>query len=217
METFFNLCAHFVENLLNPLGYYGIVILMAIESACIPLPSEIIMPYGGYLVATFPGKFSVLGMAVAGSMGCVIGSILAYYVGLYGGRPFIEKYGKYILIRKSDVKKADKFFEKYGDWAVFIGRLLPIVRTFISFPAGVSKVNFGKFVLLTFLGSLPWCYVLAHVGEWATKKFPDSSAWEYVKSTPLSHYSHYIIGGILIVLIALYVWHHLHGMKEDEE
>lgn len=214
---FFTICAKFIENVLNPLGYWGIVLLMGIESACIPLPSEIIMPYGGYLVATFPDKFTNFGMGVAGAVGCVWGSILAYVVGKYGGRPFIEKYGKYILIRKKDIKKADVFFAKYGDWAVFIGRLLPIVRTFISFPAGVSGVNFWKFVILTFLGSLPWCWALSYVGDYATRKFPDTAAWEYVKNSSLSHYSHYIIAGVIIILVVLYIWHHIHGMKEDEE
>ena len=217
MEVFFELCARFIETVLSPMGYWGIILLMAIESACIPLPSEIIMPYGGYLVATFPDKFSNIGMGIAGALGCVLGSVLAYVVGRYGGRPFIQKYGKYILIRKRDVEKADAFFAKYGDWAVFVGRLLPIVRTFISFPAGVSKVNFTKFILLTFLGSLPWCWALSHVGDYATKKFPNTAAWEYVKSSSFSHYSHYIIGGVILILIILYVWHHINGMKEDED
>ena len=215
MESFFILCAKFIENVLNPLGYWGIILLMGIESACIPLPSEIIMPYGGYLVAIFPEKFTNFGMGVAGALGCVWGSILAYVVGKYGGRPFVEKYGKYILIRKKDIKKADIFFAKYGDWAVFIGRLLPIVRTFISFPAGVSNVNFWKFVVLTFLGSLPWCWALSYVGDYATRKFPNTAAWEYVKDSNLSHYAHYIIVGVILILAALYIWHHIHGMKED--
>lgn len=216
MSAIFAACAKFIENVLNPLGYFGIIILMGIESACIPLPSEIIMPYGGYLVATYPSKFSNLGMAIAGAIGCVLGSLLAYYVGRFGGRPLVEKYGKYILIKKKDLEKGDEFFAKYGDWAVFIGRILPIVRTFISFPAGVSKVNIVKFIIFTFLGSFPWCLVLSYLGDWATKNIKDMQAWEYVKNSPLSHYAHYVIGGILLILLGLYIWHHIKESKESK-
>ena len=214
MSAILAICAEFIEKVLNPLGYLGIIILMAIESACIPLPSEIIMPYGGYLVATFPDKFSNFGMAIAGAIGCVLGSLLAYYIGRFGGRPLVERYGKYILISKKDLEKGDKFFEKYGDWAVFIGRLLPIVRTFISFPAGVSRVNIIKFIIFTFLGSFPWCYVLSYLGDWATINIKDMQAWEYVKNSPLSHYAHYIIAGIIVLLLFLYVYHHIKDNKD---
>ena len=139
--------------------------MMGIESACIPLPSEIIMPFGGYLVYSQPAKYGIWMMGVAGAFGCVLGSVLAYYVGMLGGRPLVEKFGKYILIRHKDLDKADAFFEKFGDWAIFISRLLPVVRTFISFPAGVSKMPFWKFIIFTFLGSLPWCIVLAWIGK----------------------------------------------------
>ena len=214
MSAIFSICAEFIQKVLDPLGYIGIIILMAIESACIPLPSEIIMPYGGYLVSTYPTLFSNFGMAIAGALGCVIGSLLAYYVGRFGGRPLVEKYGKYILIKKKDLEKGDKFFEKYGDWAVFFGRLLPIVRTFISFPAGVSKVNIFKFIILTFLGSFPWCFILSYIGDWATKNIKDMQAWEYVKNSPFSHYAHYIIGIIIILLIIFYIIHHIKDNKE---
>lgn len=215
MSYIFSICSKFIENVLNPLGYLGIVILMAIESACIPLPSEIIMPYGGYLVATFPHKFNNFGMACFGAIGCVLGSLLAYYVGRFGGRPLVEKYGKYILIKKKDLEKGDKFFEKYGDWAVLIGRILPIVRTFISFPAGVSKVNIIKFIILTFIGSFPWCYVLSYLGQWATVNIKDMKAWDYVRNSSFSHYSHYVIGGIIFILIILYILNHIKNKNDD--
>lgn len=144
-------------------GYSGIAIMMAIESACVPLPSEIIMPFSGYLV--FTGRFSLLGVSFAGAIGCVLGSTLAYWIGYYGGRPAAEKYGKYILITSHDLDVADRFFKKYGNLAVFISRMLPVIRTFISLPAGISKMNFPKFIVYTFLGSLPFCYILAFVGE----------------------------------------------------
>jgi len=145
---------------------------MAIESACIPLPSEIIMPFAGSLTTTIiingnpqPASLNLILVGLAGALGCLIGSMVAYWVGFWGGRSFIERYGKYILIRKHDLDNADRFFHKYGQGAIFISRLLPIVRTFISLPAGISRMKFGKFCLYTFLGSVPWCLALAWVGR----------------------------------------------------
>jgi len=145
------------------LGYSGVILMMAIESACIPLPSEIIMSFSGYLISR--GEFSLWGVSLAGAIGCVLGSMVAYWVGYYGGRPMAEKYGKYILVTKHDLDIADKFFNKYGNAAVFISRLLPVVRTFISLPAGIAKMNFWQFVVYTFLGSFPFCLFLAYVGK----------------------------------------------------
>jgi len=145
------------------MGYWGIILTMGIESACIPLPSEIIMPFSGYLV--FSGRFSLVGVSVAGALGCVVGSVAAYWIGIWGGRPFIQKYGKYVLISHKDLATADLWFEKYGEWAIFFSRLLPVVRTFISLPAGIARMNFFKFILYTFVGSLPWCFMLAYVGK----------------------------------------------------
>jgi membrane protein DedA with SNARE-associated domain len=197
---------NWVTTSIAHLGYYGIVIMMGIESACIPLPSEIIMPYGGFLVATEPHRFSLLGMAIAGALGCVWGSAVAYWAGKYGGRPFIERYGKYILIRHKDLDKADRFFDKYGDWAIFISRLLPVVRTFISFPAGMSKMRFGRFLIYTFVGSLPWCFALAYVG----KRLGDN--WDSIKQ--YFHGADVIILAVFAVLIGLYVYHHIHSDRE---
>lgn len=145
------------------MGYFGVGLMMAIESMCIPLPSEIIMPFAGYLV--YQGQFTLLGVSLAGAIGCVVGSVLAYWAGIYGGRKFIEKYGKYFLITKHDLDIADRFFEKYGASAVFFSRMLPVVRTFISLPAGIAKMNFTKFVIYSFVGSLPWCWLLAYIGQ----------------------------------------------------
>jgi membrane protein DedA with SNARE-associated domain len=153
------------------MGYTGVVLLMGIESACIPLPSEVIMPFSGYLVST--GRFRLWAVALAGAVGCNLGSLVAYYVGSLGGRPLVEKYGRYLLVTQHDLAMADRFFARYGDWAVFTARLLPVIRTFIAFPAGVSRMNVVRFHVYTFLGSLPWCWVLAFAGlklgeRWST-------------------------------------------------
>lgn len=180
--------------------------MMAIESMCIPLPSEIIMPFAGYLV--YQGQFTLLGVSLAGAIGCVVGSVLAYWAGIYGGRKFIEKYGKYFLITKHDLDIADRFFEKYGASAVFFSRMLPVVRTFISLPAGIAKMNFTKFVIYSFVGSLPWCWLLAYIG----KKL--GSEWD-----TLGVYFHKldaVIGVIILIGIIWFVRRHL-GLKKDEK
>jgi membrane protein DedA with SNARE-associated domain len=155
--------AGFIKAVTSSLGYPGIAVLMGIESACIPLPSEVIMPFAGYLV--YSGRFSSLFMvATLGAIGCNLGSVLAYEVGAYGGRPLIERFGKYILMNRHDLDVSERFFQKYGSITVFIGRLLPVVRTFIALPAGIARMPRGKFHLYTFAGSWPWCYALAYVG-----------------------------------------------------
>jgi membrane protein DedA with SNARE-associated domain len=161
----------FIISVISATGYTGVVLLMGIESACIPLPSEVIMPFSGYLVST--GRFRLWAVALAGAVGCNLGSLVAYYVGSLGGRPLVEKYGRYLLVTQHDLAMADRFFARYGDWAVFTARLLPVIRTFIAFPAGVSRMNVVRFHVYTFLGSLPWCWVLAFAGlklgeRWST-------------------------------------------------
>lgn len=163
IEKIITLLASFIIASISLLGYAGVALMMAIESACIPLPSEIIMPFSGYLV--YRGEFSLMGVSIAGALGCVLGSVLAYAVGYYGGRPMAEKYGKYVLVTTRDLDIADNFFKKYGNFAVFFSRMLPVVRTFISLPAGIARMNFGKFISYTFLGSLPFCYLLAYLGQ----------------------------------------------------
>ncbi|HBO16939.1 MAG: hypothetical protein UR69_C0001G0098 [Candidatus Moranbacteria bacterium GW2011_GWE2_35_2-] len=155
--------AQFIIWGIDLMGYSGVALMMAIESACVPLPSEIIMPFSGYLVST--GQFSLWGVSLAGAIGCVLGSTVAYWVGYYGGRPAAEKYGKYILVTEHDLNIADNFFAKYGNAAVFISRMLPVIRTFISLPAGIARMNFPKFIVYTFAGSLPFCYILAYIGK----------------------------------------------------
>lgn len=197
--------AVFIIGGISMFGYAGVAIMMAIESMCIPLPSEIIMPFAGFLVSQ--GRFTLLGIALAGAIGCVIGSVLAYWVGVYGGRTFIEKYGKYFLITKHDLDIADRFFLKYGSGAVFFSRLLPVVRTFISLPAGIAKMNFAKFVVYSFLGSLPWTYALGYLGL----KLGDN--WD-----TLGVYFHkfdLVIGAILFVGVVWFVKRHLNIKKNE--
>ena len=154
--------AVFTTGAISAMGYGGVVLLMGIESACIPLPSEIIMPFAGYLV--YQGRFTLHGAALAGAIGCVVGSIPAYYVGQYGGRPIIERYGRYVLLSHRELDFADRVFQRWGQWVVLAGRLLPIIRTFIAFPAGVSRMPMGKFIVYTFVGSYPWCLALTWAG-----------------------------------------------------
>ncbi|MGE0407345.1 MAG: DedA family protein [Candidatus Korobacteraceae bacterium] len=162
IEKFFALAFQFVYWVINGTGYPGVVLLMAIESACIPLPSELIMPFAGFLVSE--GRFNLFWAATAGAVGCNLGSILAYEVGYYGGRPLVERYGRYILLNQRDLEHADHFFLKYGRAAIFIGRLLPVIRTFIALPAGIARMPRVPFHVYTFLGSWPWCFGLAWLG-----------------------------------------------------
>ena len=192
----------FIVNTISSWGYFGVGALMAIESACIPLPSEIIMPFAGFLAAQ--GKFSLLGVALAGALGCVVGSIVAYLAGILGGRAFIEKYGKYILISRHDLDIADNFFNKYGSSAIFFSRLLPVVRTFISLPAGIAKMNFSKFVIYSFLGSLPWCYFLAYIG----KKLGDN--WD-----TLGVYFHRFDFVIVLIIVVGMIWYVRRHLKNN--
>lgn len=154
--------AQLIVAVIAATGYGGVVLLMAIESACIPLPSEIIMPFAGYLVST--GKLDLIWVATAGALGCNIGSTVAYAVGFYGGRPFVERWGAYVLISLHDIDLAHRFFERFGSITVFVCRLLPIIRTFIALPAGVAGMSMTKFQIYTFLGSWPWCWALAYAG-----------------------------------------------------
>ena len=162
IENFFALALQFSSWVIGSLGYPGIVLLMAIESACIPLPSEVIMPLAGSLVPL--GRFNLFLAATAGAIGCNLGSVIAYEIGYRGGRKLVEKYGYYILITNHDLDLADRFFNKYGSATIFIGRLLPIVRTFIALPAGIARMPRLRFHIYTFLGSWPWCFGLAYLG-----------------------------------------------------
>ena len=188
--------AVFTTGAISAMGYGGVVLLMAIESACIPLPSEIIMPFAGYLV--YQGRFTLHGAALAGAIGCVVGSIPAYYLGQYGGRPIIERYGRYVLLSHRELDFADRVFQRWGQWVVLAGRLLPIIRTFIAFPAGVSRMPMGKFIVFTFVGSYPWCLALA----WAGAKL--GAAWHTDPRLKALYHRFELV--IVVAVAAFAVW-----------
>ena len=186
-------------GVISATGYGGVVLLMAIESANIPLPSEVIMPFSGFLVAS--GELNLWLVGLSGAIGCVVGSVVSYWIGVKGGRPLIEKYGKYILFSHHDLDIADRWFKKHGELTVFVGRLLPVIRTFISFPAGISRMNFGRFVIYSFLGSLPWCIFLAYLGQ----KLGEN--WENLRG--YFHGLDWVILGLIVLGIVWWVWRHL--------
>ena len=192
-----------ITAVISGLGYGGIVLLMGIESACIPLPSEIIMPFSGYLV--FKGTLNLAGVAVAGATGCLLGSWLAYALGAWGGRPLIEKYGRYVLISHHDLDLADRWFVHHGDITVFTARLLPVVRTFIAFPAGVARMPLGRFSLYTFAGSLIWCWILAWIGMKLGENWDTLGVY--------FHRFDALIGLVLLAGIVWYVRRHLQHMR----
>lgn len=197
----------FVIAVISRFGYTGIVATMAIESACIPLPSEIIMPFSGYLITT--GQFTMLGVTLAGAIGNVIGSIVAYFAGVWGGRPFAERYGPYVLITRRDLERADRWFFKYGEAAVLISRMLPVVRTFISLPAGVARMNFPRFVIFTFVGAVPWCFLLAYVG------LKMGERWNELRD--YFHGFDVVIGLFLAAAFAYFLWSHWPSRKPQAE
>jgi membrane protein DedA with SNARE-associated domain len=202
IENIIGWLAGFIVAFISATGYLGVALLMAIESACIPLPSEIIMTFAGYLVAT--GQLNLWLVATAGAVGCNIGSVIAYEAGKRGGRPIVERWGRYILIDKHDLDRADVFFAKHGSIAVLIGRLLPVIRTFIAFPAGVARMPLGKFHFYTFIGSWPWCFMLAWVG------MKLGNAWDKDPRVKAAfHDAHLIIAGVILVAGVWFVWHKL--------
>jgi membrane protein DedA with SNARE-associated domain len=209
--------AVWIIGVISALGYPGIVLLMAIESACIPLPSEVIMPFSGALIVPAVASlyhqrapFSLLWVATFGAIGCNLGSILAYEIGYFGGRPLVERFGRYVFLNKRELDIADRFFQKRGAIAVLIARLLPVIRTFIALPAGIARMPRLKFHAYTFLGSWPWCFALAYVGMRLGEK------WD--KDPRLKIWFHRMDGVILAILIAgiaYFVWSHVRGRVRE--
>lgn len=207
-ETIIALLVAFVTNVIDAGGYAGVAALMAIESACIPLPSEIIMPFAGYVA--YLGHMNVWVAATAGAIGCNLGSVVAYWIGAKGGRPLVERYGRWVLMSQRDLDRMTTFFNRYGSITVLIGRLLPIVRTFIAFPAGIAKMPQLRFHLYTFIGSWPWCFALAYAGmklgqAWHTD--PRFEAW--------FHRFHLAVEVVLLVAIVWFVWSHLSKRRQN--
>ncbi|HUS10127.1 MAG TPA: DedA family protein [Pyrinomonadaceae bacterium] len=200
----------FIVATISLMGYSGIVLLMAIESACIPLPSEIIMPFSGYLVST--GQMNLWLVGIAGAVGCVLGSLVAYWVGSKGGRPLIEKYGRYVLVSRHDLDMADRWFANHGEIIVFVSRLLPAIRTFIAFPAGVARMNLTRFVIYTFAGSLPWCLGLAYVGQKLGEKWNQDDTLR-----TWFHRFDFVIGIIGVLLAGWWIWRHIGHLRKEKE
>ena len=202
----------FIINMYATLGLAGIVLAMALESCCIPLPSEIVMPLAGVmfvegkLLAGVNFWLGLVLLALAGAIGCLIGSMAAYGIGAAGGRPLMLKYGRYVLISQHDADMADRYFQKWGGATAFFSRLLPIVRTYISLPAGIAKMPFVKFCIYTFLGSFLWCLLLAYVG---TVVGNNLSAL-----TPIFRSFEVIIIIALVILVALYIWRHIRNDRK---
>ena len=199
MDNFLGSVIALISTIISTAGYPGIAILMALTSAGIPIPSELIMPFAGYLVTQ--GKFSLIGAATAAAIGENIGAGIAYQIGKSGGRPLILRYGRFLLIDAPHVDAAERFFTRWGSAAAFIGRLLPVVRTFIAYPAGIARMNRVKFHIYTTLGSWPWCFALA----WAGMKL--GKAWDSDPRLKAAFHSADIV--IVVVLVAaggFYVW-----------
>lgn len=206
IEEILTALINWIEEVITNLGPSGIALLMAIESCNIPLPSEAILPFAGYLVSK--GVFSIHTASLFGAIGCTIGSIPSYYLGYFGGRKFIEKYGKYFLISKHDLEIADKWVEKYGDWSFFICRMLPVVRTFISLPAGILKAKKRFFFTFTFLGSLIWSYILVYVG---IKLGENLDSLKH-----LWHKFDALIVIICLILGTVYIYNHFKNLKDEK-
>ena len=188
LDILSNLTNFIIQTISNS-GYAGVFFLMVAESALIPIPSEVIMPFSGYLVST--GKFNLVAVIMAGSFGNLLGSLIAYFVGTYLGRGFVLKYGKYVLLKKSHLEIAESYFSKYGNRAIFVSRLLPAIRTYISLPAGVAKMNLKKFAAYTLVGSIIWNTALTYIGITLGQE------WDSIRK-----YSSYFDALVIIVVIA---------------
>lgn len=201
----------FLRDLMQSVGWVGVVIAMAVESANVPLPSEVTMPLAGWMLVRdrgLPVPYVLLA-GFYGALGNTIGSLLNYYLGAWGGRPFVEKYGKWILVSHKDLDRADRWFARWGDQIAFLSRLLPVVRTFISFPAGVARMDVSKFIIYTFLGSFIWSAVLAYLG------FVTGENWEVIRGYMRPFDIPVII--VLLLLVGLYVRHRVREQRSLAE
>lgn len=181
-----------LTSIVSSIGYTGVFILMALESAALPVPSEVVMPFAGYLATQ--GVFNIWTLTLIGSLANLAGSLVAYYVGLFFGRRFILKYGKYVLLKEKILFISEDWFKRYGERSVFFSRLLPVIRTFISIPAGIGRMDMKKFILYTFIGSVPWNFALTYSGFWLGQN------WKLILE-----YFHWItLATIIAVLIGLW-------------
>ena len=208
LEPIIATLASLITAVISATGTVGVALLMAIESACIPLPSEIIMPFAGYLASL--GRFQLWELATAGAIGCNLGSALAYAIGSRGGRPAVERWGRRVLVTRRDIDWAERFFARFGGPTVFICRLLPVVRTFIALPAGIARMPLLPFHLYTFVGSWIWCYALAWVGarlgdQW--DKNPELRA--------TFHKFDAVIVAVVVLAGAWFLWHRLGALRRE--
>jgi membrane protein DedA with SNARE-associated domain len=207
IETWF---LEIITNVYDVMGWPGVVFLMGVESAAIPFPSELIMPLAGWLLIEAKGDSAwMLGMAAFyGALGNLLGSWVAYWISYKGGRPLLKKYGKYVLVTQHEVDQAEEWFQKYGELAVFASRMLPVVRTFISVPAGIARMNFWKFSFYTFTGSYPWSLGLAYGG------FKLGENWEDLRSfmRPFD----FPIAAIILVVVVWFIYHRIKVIRQEE-
>jgi len=206
LSAIIDFLVNLVVGAITAAGYSSVFILMALESCGVPIPSEVIMPFSGFLVAS--GQFNFWIVVFLGTFGNLAGSWLAYWIGLKGGRPLIEKYGKYILISHHDLDIADRWFAKHGDATVFFGRLLPVIRTFISFPAGIAKMNLKKFSIYTFFGALPWSILFT----WLGVKLGGN--WELIRQR--LHNFDVLIAAIVVAATVWWIYRHLKHRRQDK-
>ena len=204
MNKLLILFSSFIIQSIVKFSYIGIFILMLLESFNIPIPSELVMTYSGFLA--YRGDFNIYLVIIIGTLGNVLGAVLSYYLGYYGGYPFLEKYGKYILIQDKDIQKAHKWFLKYGDFAVFFTRILPVFRTFISLPAGIAKMDVKKFVIYTLLGTLIWDIALAGGGYYFAYK------WKIIYHF-IDNFSVYFLL-LIVLIIGVYIYRHISKSKK---
>jgi membrane protein DedA with SNARE-associated domain len=203
----------FLTNLLQTIDWFGVVVIMALESANIPIPSEVTMPLSGWMLVLERGHSAWMAVWLGGlwgGLGCTLGSVVSYALGAWGGRPLVQRYGKYILVHEEDLEKADRWFERWGDWASFVSRLLPIVRTFISFPAGVARTRFVRFTVLSFVGSFIWCGLLALGGYYFGQNWEELRAMMRPFDIPIAI--------IIVAGLAWYIYRHVRkGRNRHEE
>jgi membrane protein DedA with SNARE-associated domain len=202
-KTILGLVVTFIVSTISALGYPGVCLLMAIESAAIPLPSEVIMPFSGYLV--YQGTFTLHWAAFWGATGCVVGSLAAYAIAAWGGRPLVERYGRYVFLARRDLDLAERLFRRHGSPIIFFSRLMPVVRTFISLPAGLARMPLLPFVVYTFLGSYPFCWALAYLGYRMGQHWADLEG--------RFRYLHVAILGLIVIGIVWWIRRHIVGER----
>jgi membrane protein DedA with SNARE-associated domain len=209
-EKILALLVQFVTQVIGGGGYAGVAVLMSMNSACIPIPSEIILPFSGYLV--YLGRFNLFFVTAVAAVGCNIGAAIAYWIGAKGGRPLVERYGKWVLMSHHDLDHMTLFFEKYGSITVLVGRMMPMVQTFIAFPAGIAKMPRVRFHIYTSLGCLPWYFCLAYAGMKLGEKWHTDPRFQEV-----FHRFHLAVELALLAALVWFVWAHISRGREANE